>query len=495
MTQTWLGIQIDLDLPIGVLNEIRHILEHVQFVSLFTSRNKSNTEDGKQDYLDFRDEKYDKFIAGVLCSTPKLTALQMDVRFILLNNLTSEVWSSRIIRDNLKNLESLELPLLDLKRNATTTTKAKAYRSNRAYYWGASEHCFGVSEESARNFEQFAATLAETAPQRLKRLWLPKHIDDCSGESGPRVFNSEVGPFTICLLNLLRGHVGQSLLELSIPADAWKSTDDILVLRPFDLCPDISDIHTVTIPHLKTLTTVLPTSANVNFETFLINSPALEELDIEVDDSSSPCEMDAADEFWEAFKRRCSASGNTLKKVHLTTCPFFWDAQETSVILDWSFLDEMKTLEDFQLEIDFVTLYKKGIGIGPRVLECLPKNKLTSLRLKGIHSGGRFWRVSPEDSDNEGPEPAVVVTEEVPLSQKLDLLAGFRNLKHLSFRYSLNALDDEVIQFIFREMNCLEELEVSHCSRLTDLGISGTGPQEEESERVSIRSLKGQSRS
>jgi len=149
MTQTWLGIQIDLDLPLEVLNKIRHILQHAQFVSLFTSRNKSKTDDGEQDDLDFRDESYAKFIAGVLSSTPKLTALQMDVRLICLNNLTRQVWSSRIIRDNLRNLESLELPLFDLESNATNT---KAYRTNRTYYWRASEPYFGVSEESARNF-------------------------------------------------------------------------------------------------------------------------------------------------------------------------------------------------------------------------------------------------------------------------------------------------------------------------------------------------------
>jgi len=72
----------------------------------------------------------------------------------------------------------------------------------------------------------------------------------------------------------------------------------------------------------------------------------------------------------------------------------------------------------------------------------------------------------------------------------LDLLGRFQNLKRLSFRGCLNAVDDDVMQFIFREMTAVEELEVSHCEHLTDAGITGgTGPSKE---RVSIQSFKGQ---
>jgi len=61
----------------------------------------------------------------------------------------------------------------------------------------------------------------------------------------------------------------------------------------------------------------------------------------------------------------------------------------------------------------------------------------------------------------------------------------------------LNAVDDKVLQFILKEMTSLEEFEVSHCSRLTDVGIAGTGPEEQQQgkERVSIRSVKGLSTS
>jgi len=163
----------------------------------------------------------------------------------------------------------------------------------------------------------------------------------------------------------------------------------------------------------------------------------------------------------------------------------FWTCYEQGVVLDWNFLEEMKSLEDFQVEISLDSwseTYRHALGIGPRVLESLPRNQLTRLSLNGIHFGGSFWRSSPEDRED-------VVSEEVPLATKLDLLRKFKTLKHLSFLYSPNAVDDDVIQFIFREMTSLEELEVSHCERLTDVGISGTGPEQE---RLSIQSLKGQ---
>jgi len=148
---------------------------------------------------------------------------------------------------------------------------------------------------------------------------------------------------------------------------------------------------------------------------------------------------------------------------------------------DWTFLEGMKTLEDFQLQSSCGPVL---VGSGPRLLESLRRNqKLERLSLNGIHVLKGFW--TPRHPERQG-----MFTEEVPLETKLDLLGGFRNLKRLSFRHSWNALDDDVMQFIFRELTALEELEISHCYRLADVGISGTGPQEE---RVSIRRLQGQS--
>jgi len=65
--ETWHGIQIEADLPLEILDRIRHILEHDQFVSFVISRSIPD------DKCDFLHESYAKFIAVVLGSTPKLT--------------------------------------------------------------------------------------------------------------------------------------------------------------------------------------------------------------------------------------------------------------------------------------------------------------------------------------------------------------------------------------------------------------------------------------
>jgi len=448
MTRTWTGIQIEVDLPLDVLDKIRHILEHVQFISLVISDSES---------ADIRNENYAKFIAGVLSSTPKLTALQIDVR--LLENDFSQVWSCHVIRHHLKNLETLELPLLDLQGNATE----EDCRTNGTYRRAKDTHVL-VPEDYAKNLEQLATALVETAvPCRLKRLWIPKTaFYVTSNWENPR---PEVGPFTRTVLDLLRSH-RESLVEVSIP-NVWRASDDV---------------RSVILPQLKSLTTSVSSAETFNFETFLTNHPKLEELELHVNDDDDDHEL------LKAIKRRCSAAGAYLKKVHSTTEQFFWTSQGTNVLLDWSFLEEMKALEDFQVEMSFEfmsesEIWEHALGMGPRILECLPMNQLEKLSLNGIHFEGSFWRVSPEEGED-------VLSKEVPLATKLDLLRKFKNLKRLSFRHSPNAVNDDVIQFIFREMTCLDELEVSHCPHLTDFGMSGNGAEQEE--RVSIQRLEGQ---
>jgi len=263
-----------------------------------------------------------------------------------------------------------------------------------------------------------------------------------------------VPSFTSSFFDILRSH-HESLVEVSIPAYAWKAYDDIC---------------TVTLPQLKSLTAVLNADVTVNFETFLVNHPTLEEFEICVINDS----IHGMRGFWEAIKRRCTASSAYLKKVHLNisvllTCT---DAKD-----DWSFLAGMKNLEDFQLQSYFGSGW---LGSGERLLACLPRNqKLQRLSLDRMDFAGSFWRYCSEKKGRR----------RVPLDTKLEYLRGFHNLKRLSFRQCRDAVDNEVMQLIFREMTDLEELKVSDCPRLTDAGISGTGP---EKNRVSFKSLKGQ---
>jgi len=441
MTKTWYGIQIEVDLPLDVLDKIRHILENVHFVCLLSSLCKSNTDNTNQ----FRNESYAKFIAGVLSSTPKLTCLRMDVR-LLENDLTTEVWSCPIIRHHLKNLESLELPHLG--------------RQNHVEVYGTPtclwETNLGQSE-FPRNIEQLETTLLATPPT-LKTLRLSKYLIDYAGYWGnPQ--QRQGPPISTSLLNLFRSH-RESLEEVSIPVNVWKSSSD--------------DIRTVTMPHLRSLTATVSPAGSFNFGTFLINHPKLEELDVGVLDLDFDICRDRRVALWEAIKRHCTGNA-VVKKLHLRFSEWFFSSSGAKD--DWSFLEGMKAMIDFQLVSTFGWL-----ECGFRLLETLSRNqKLERLSLQGMHVAGGFWRFHYRDE---------IVSRETPLAKKLELLRGFRSLKRLSFRRCPNAVDDDVIQFIFREMTSLEELEVSHCPRLTDVGISGTGHEGEE--LVSIQSLQGQ---
>jgi len=281
-------------------------------------------------------------------------------------------------------------------------------------------------------------------------------------------------------------------VEVSIPADAWdwqvqEFQDDIL--------------RSLRFPQLKSLTGVLTQNVGILLEDFLKHHPKLEELDVAIIDDT--CVQDGEEDMWDGIRAHCNADGAYhLKKLHWKMWRHFWINFDVSEVLDWGFLEGMEALEDFKVDICYDAGYdnwEHSLGIGPRLLECLrrnPNRKLERLSLNGIHVGGSFW-ARRTVSVNEGeycayyqPDGDVNDSEEVPLESKLDLLGGFQNLKRLSFRHSANAVDDDVMQFIFREMTALEELEVSHCEHLTDVGIAGTGPEEK---RVSIRSLKGQS--
>jgi len=187
-------------------------------------------------------------------------------------------------------------------------------------------------------------------------------------------------------------------------------------------------------------------AANVNLETFLSNHPKLEQLDILVNDGGT--DMQNNMDLWGVIKRHCSAAGISLKKLHIELSDYFLSCSGARV--DWSFLEGMKSLEDFRLESTL-----KPLEYGLRFLECLSRNqKLERLSVNGMHVRGSFWRYYSEGQGRTD------VTEEVQLATKLDLLGRFRNLKRLSFRRSWNAIDDEVLQFILIEMTSLEELEM-----------------------------------
>jgi len=69
-----------------------------------------------------------------------------------------------------------------------------------------------------------------------------------------------------------------------------------------------------------------------------------------------------------------------------------------------------------KIEISFEFMHEireHALGIGPRILESLPRNQLEKLSLNGIYFEGSFWRVSPEEG-----EDVLSRSEDVPLDTK-----------------------------------------------------------------------------
>jgi len=248
----------------------------------------------------------------------------------------------------------------------------------------------------------------------------------------------------------------ETLLDLSLHWKVWKS----------------EELKTMIFPKLKRLTATIGPEEQETLEAFLSNhSKSLEELDIAVDVTEV--------KFSSSLLRTIKKLSTNLKKLHLQAEEFEGDT------VDWSFLREMKCLQDFRISRPysgpFFEVNEQGYGTGPRFLESLPRNQLQRLSFKGIRDGKSFWKTK---IGNDTMEP--------DLQLKLDLLGGFRNLKCLRFERCGNAVDDQVIQFIFREISRLEEFHISHCKSLTDAGIAGgTNPEQSDKKAVSIQNLKG----
>jgi len=233
---------------------------------------------------------------------------------------------------------------------------------------------------------------------------------------------------------------------------------------------DINSLITpVSLPSLTSLrATVSYSTQQDTLKNFLenTNKNCLEELHVTV-----RCRYGFGRNLFDAIRQRSWS----LKKLHLEKLQSFHfaDEEEYEVEVDWTFLLKMKHLRDFQLARPrYYGPQRDSFGNGTLLLEALPRNQLQYLGLRGIgakHVG--FWRTS-----RRGGEP------ELPM--KLDLLRRFRNVKRLSLRYCPDAVDDDIMRFIVEEMKSLEELEVSHCSRLTNAGVAGT------SEDYSIRNVK-----
>jgi len=311
-------------------------------------------------------------------------------------------------------------------------------RNNRCTGNHDHTHSFFEGEHTdniLKNCDQLASTL-----HRLESVNFPK-MRFCHRRQQTEIQTT--------ILELLQRNC-KTLQELSVPLDVWKQ----------------KDIVKMKLPRLNILTATVYKTSQDNLTHFLTNHDTLEELDVAV-------KKKFGKNLFDVIKQRCP----NLKKFHLKAKKFVDFVGGSEQIIDWTFLGRMTRLRDFKLSRPHCKddANWEAYGNGTRLLECLPRNQLERLGFRGI--GGRiceFWRLNSLEN-----EPA--------LELKLNLLGGFRNLRCLSFFRCPDAVDDLIMRFIVTEMTSLEELEVSHCSNLTDVGLAGN--LEDGSD--SIRNLKG----
>jgi len=200
----------------------------------------------------------------------------------------------------------------------------------------------------------------------------------------------------------------------------------------------------------------------------------MEELELAVKGALSALPID----IFDVIAQR-SAS---LKKLHLKSKELV-DLDGDYRDVDWTFLGVMTQLKDFKLSRRFTNCdYDcefQIFGFEECLLECLPRDQLERLSLRGISARNTdFWRRNESQDDYD----------EAGLPFKLELLQGFRNLKSLRVnRCHSNAVNDDVMRFISQEMTSLVELEFGHCSELTNAGIAGTSKDGSDS----IRNIRG----
>jgi len=428
----WRGAKIDVTLPIDVLEIINHILENVEFVSLYPMREIA---------LNMPEEELIKFLLGVLSATPNLQYLQLDLNFM--DKILHDVFSSPAVQANLKNLAVLDILEWRFEKGGFKVPWRSSACGNFEDWGGGDDD--GEDGAFARNFLQLSEL-----PMRLECLRIAK-INPISVES------EKCMKFVPAMLRNNR----ETLSELSLHSRLW----------------EMEEMKAIMLPNLKRLEVSITPSGQEVLCVFLTNHPLLEELNVAV-----------SKEFGRSLLAAIQGRSSKLKKLHIKAKTFAGFGDEGGRV-DWSFLGGMAELKDFTIahphnpETNF-----ESYGTGPQFLECLPQEQLHHLSFKGIgHSLLGFWRTRngllAED------EHGNMVSSELGLDMKKDLLRGFQNLRSLSFIRCPEAVDDKVIQFICREMTKLERLEITHSKFLTDNGLNGR-PAVEGENPVTIQNLK-----
>jgi len=455
----WGGIKVDVSLPSELILEIcslqRHILKHIHFVSLFCTVGENNTIISKDTAI--------KNIFALLSSTQNLCHLQMDIRLLDELNLIDTILCSRDIKRHLRTLKHLDILHFD-----EITGRTKRHINSPMFYLSLNNenNLNGQGDCFLKNFLQLMKI--SDSERSLETIRLTKFYAQlyfpCFHNYASRIPE-------------ILGRNSETLQELALHYDTWVPSDYS---------------RTAVLPNLKRLTVAIPFSFHQEMlELFLRNQSSLEELDISFD-------RDCNISLFETLKLPHYL--DNLKKLHLKLEVFRWPSRENLSEINWSFLENMKSLRDFRINRihgSRIARFGRPIGLDrpfgtvEHFLESLPKNnQFQRLSFEGIESSSNNII-----TENERPPPhkrrsKYFVCKEYISPFKSELLLGFRNLKYLSFKHCKNAVNDQILQLILKEMTSLQKFEVSHCLYLTDAGFTGY-PHESQTSVVSIKNLKG----
>jgi hypothetical protein len=319
--------------------------------------------------------------------------------------------------------------------------------------------------------------LAESSSSGNKTYYITRDLDDDDWDDRDE---EEQGPFPRNFLQLaLVPNMALETFNLSkvdtcgsddiahvkfIPRIVGNNRDTLTVLSLHLSVWHLDEMKGIRLGCLKSLTLTAFEKDQEIVGAFITNQPLLEELDISI-----------KNDFHRNLFAVVQGRSARLKKLHIKTKCF--DGFPGDV--DWSFLGQLKDLKDFKIRRPFcLTADFDSYGTGTTFLLAFgAENKLKRLSLEGISETG-FWR---RQGTREEPE-----TE-----YKIELLSKFTRLEELSLVRCDESVNDDLIQWIFKEMRSLTKLEISHCSELTDAGLTGKGLDGNDDSGVSLKNLKG----
>jgi hypothetical protein len=373
-----------------------------------------------------------KFLQTVLSSevTPKLSRLV--IMLDLFDNVLHDVFASPQVQSCLASVKHLVLAESSRSGKKTYYITSRAFRGD-----DDDDDDDWDEEEQERPFLRNFLQLALVPNMALETFNLSK-VDTLGSDDIAHVK----------FIPRIVGNNRDTLTVLSLHLSVWH----------------LEEMKGIRLACLKSLTLTAFDKDQEIVGAFITNQSLLEQLDISI-----------KNDFHQNLFAVVQGRSTRLKKLHIKAKYFNGFPGD----VDWRFLGQLKDLKDFKIRRPIcLTADIDSYGTGTTFLLAFgAENKLKRLSLEGISETG-FWR---RQGTREEPE----------IEYKIELLSKFTRLEELSLVRCGESVNDDLIQWIFKEMRSLTKLEISHCSKLTDAGLTGKGLDGNDDSGVSLKNLKG----